>query len=892
MNVRPGSQLGPYEVVSPLGAGGMGMVWRAKDTRLARDVAIKILPPDFAANAALKARFEREAKTISQLNHPNVCTLFDVGHRDGTDYLVMELIDGPSLADRLREGPLSIELVLRHGTEIASALDAAHRQGIVHRDLKPGNVMLTKAGAKLLDFGLAKSGPLVTSTMSSVSRTADSPTELKPLTEQGTLLGTFQYMAPEQLEGQEVDARTDIFAFGALLYEMATGRRAFEGKNKTSLIAAIVSSTPPPVSQVVPLTPPALDHVIRKCLAKDPAERWQSIHDVADQLRWIAEAGSRAGEPAPLVARRKSRLRAAWGLHLVTALVAALATFAVVQLGQAPPRVVRSSLVPPDKARFDAISGAMALSPDGRRIAFIATSDGGKRMLWVRALDGLVAQPLAGTEEATHPFWSPDSRFLGFFSAGKLRRIDATGGPVQVLCDAASGRGGSWNREGTIVFTPTMADAIYRVSAAGGVPTQLTTLAERETSHRFPEFLPDGRRFLFLIEAAEKPDDPGSGFTLWAGSLDSSERKQILETPASARYAESGHVLFLRDRTLVAQRFDADALELEGEAVPVAENLARTPRWEATFSVSDSGMLAFQGGPGFELSSLVVVDREGRELATVGKPADYGSPVLSHDGTRVAAALTDPASLQGDIWILDIERGTSTRLTFDKEDDYTPLWSPDDRFVYFTSRRQGKGDIFRRSSAGTGADELVFADPELSMLTSLTADGSLGAVQTQNSVNKTVWDVSLLSLEDRRAEVFLATPFSEVNPQLSRDGRFLAYHSNESGRPEVYVQGVGGDGGKWQISIDGGSRPRWTRGDRELVFVNPDYKLMIVDVELQPRFTVSVPRPFLDPVMRQTPGFQYDVDASGSRVLVNRSIDQPGVAPVTLVQNWTAELPE
>ena len=468
LTLSAGSRLGPYEVVAPLGAGGMGEVWRAKDTRLDRQVAIKVLPADFAANAQFKIRFEREAKTISQLNHPHVCTLFDIGRHENNDYIVMELIEGQSLADRLMEGPLPLELALRHGTEVASALDAAHRQGIVHRDLKPANVMLTKSGAKLLDFGLAKSGPLMVST-SGVSQFADA-TQHKPLTEQGTILGTFQYMAPEQLEGMEADTRTDIFAFGALLYEMTTGRRAFQGKNKTSLIAAIVSSTPTPVSELAPLTPPALDHVIRKCLAKDPDDRWQSIHDVADQLRWIGEAGSRAGEAAPILAKRKTKLRLAWALHLATALAAVAATFGVMQAMKEKPRVTRLSILPPEKTAFDAVAGAMTLSPDGRRIAFVAQAEGGKRMLWVRPLDGLSAQPLAGTEDPTFPFWSPYSRYIAFFSGGKLRKIDANGGPPQALCDATDPRGGSWGADGTILFAQDVGldGAIWRVPAEGG----------------------------------------------------------------------------------------------------------------------------------------------------------------------------------------------------------------------------------------------------------------------------------------------------------------------------------------------------------------------------------------------------------------------------------------
>ncbi|HET7712338.1 MAG TPA: protein kinase [Thermoanaerobaculia bacterium] len=891
MRIAQGLRLGPYEIVAPLGAGGMGEVWRAKDTRLEREVAIKILPADFAANPQFKARFEREAKTISQLNHPNVCTLFDVGHHDGLDFLVMELIEGESLADRLQKGALPIELVLRHGTEIASALDAAHRHGIVHRDLKPGNVMLTKSGAKLLDFGLAKSGPLVVSSPGS-SQLLDHPTEHRPLTEQGTILGTFQYMAPEQLEGMEADARTDIFAFGALLYEMATGRRAFQGKNKTSLIASIVSGTPTPISELAPLTPPALDHVIRKCLAKDPDDRWQSAHDLADQLRWIAEAGSRAGEPAPVLAKRKARLHAAWGLHAATALVAILATVGYFQLRDVPPRVVRSSILPPDKTQFDPNSGAMALSPDGRRIAFVAGGAESRAMLWVRALDALTAQPLAGTENAQFPFWSPDSRFLGFFSAGKLRKIDANGGPPQAICDATAGRGGTWSKEGTILFTPSPTDGIYKVSSAGGAPVAVTELDTKigETSHRFPVFLPDGVHFLYLVEAPTETKGSEGGFTLFAGSTESKERTRLLATNSSARYAKSGHILFLRDRTLLAQRFDAKKLALAGEGVPVAENMTRTTRFETLFSVSDTGLLAFQSGAGSELSSLVWIDRDGRDLETVGKPADYRSIALSHDDKRVSVAILDPKSVKTDVWVLDIERGTSTRLTFDPEDDSAPLWSPDGKRVYFTSHRQGRGDIYWKSSSGTGADTVFIADPEWSILRSLSADGSTGAIMTLNATRKTGWDISTVNIADGKMRELLQTPFHELLPELSADGRWMAYTSNESGRTEVYLQALQDEGGKWQISTDGGGRPRWVRGDRELVFQSPDDKLMVADVKLTPEFTASVPRLLVDPNLRQLAGMQYAISADGKRILVNRAIEQSVVTPVTLVQNWTAAL--
>ena len=869
----------------------MGEVYRARDTRLDRDVAVKVLPAGFAANPEFKARFEREAKTISQLSHPNVCSLFDVGNHEGMEYLVMELIEGESLGDRLQKGPLPIALVLKHGIEIASALDAAHRQGIVHRDLKPGNVMLTKAGAKLLDFGLAKSGPLITST-SSVSQMAESPTQHQPLTEQGTILGTFQYMAPEQLEGLEADARTDLFAFGALLYQMATGQPAFQGKTRTSLIAAIVSGTPTPLSQLVPLTPPALDHVIKKCLEKDPDDRWQSARDLADQMRFIVDAGSRAGEAAPVLAKRKTRTKVAWALNAATAVVAVLATFAAVKLTTAPPRIVRSSLLPPEHTQYQPNFGAMVLSPDGLRIAFVARGDDGKQMLWVRALDALTAQPLAGTEDANHPFWSPDSRFLGFFSTGKLRKIDANGGPPQALCDATGGRGGAWSINGTIVFTPSPTDVIYKVPAAGGAPVAVTEFDTKtsESSHRFPIFLPDGKHFLFLAEG--RPDTEGSqeGYTLYAGSLDSKDRKRVVATNAGARFAKSGYLLFLRDRTLLAQRFDAGKLELAGDAVPVADNLTRTGRYESMFSVSDNDLLAVQANGASELSHLVWMDRDGRDLDTVGKPADYRSIALSHDGKRVVASIQDPKNQKTDIWALDLERGTSTRLTFDPANDYSPLWSPDDRTIYFTSHRQGRGDLYRKSSSGTGTDEPVFGDPDQNILWSLSGDGRTGAIMTNNTTKKTGWDISIFSFADAKNRVFLETPFNEVAPAISSDGKWLAYNSNESGQGEVYVQSLGNDGGKWQISTEGGKLPQWTQDNGELVFQSPDDKLMVVTVKFTPAFTASVPRKLVDPKIRQMIGLQYALSPDGKRILINRSVEQAVSTPVTLVQNWTQGL--
>ena len=888
MSLAPGSRVGPYEIVAPLGAGGMGEVYRGRDTRLGRDVAIKILPAGFAMNEELRARFEREARTISSLNHPNICTLFDVGRQDDNQFLVMELIEGESLADRLGKGPLPLDQVMRCGAQIADALSCAHRQGIVHRDLKPGNVMLTKTGAKLLDFGLARAGAEASPVQGLTTGLA---TQARPLTQEGTILGTFQYMAPEQLEGLEADARTDIFAFGALLYEMATGQRAFEGRTRTSLIAAIVSGTPRPVGELVPLTPPALEHVIRRCLAKDPEDRWQNAVDIASELRWISEVGSRAGEAAPVLARRKMRLRAAWALHAATAIVAVLATVGIGSLLREQQIVVRSSLLPPEHTRFDGGSSVPSLSPDGKRFAFVAVGDDGKTALWIRSLSALTAQPLAGTEGASHPFWSPDSRQVAFFLSGQLRRIDATGGPPQPICEAAQGRGGAWGNDGTILFTPSTGEVLYRVPASGGTPVPVTELdpSRKELSHRYAEFLPDGRHFLFLVEGSSETPGTDQGFALFSGSLDSKERTLIVATNGPARYSSTGHLLFLRAGTLIAQRFDPNSLTLSGEGVPIAEKVRRTGRFEGAFSLSRNGMLLYQSGTGYEASRLLWMDRSGREGETVGKPADYRSPRLSHDGTRVAATINDQTTQKSDIWVLDIARGTSTKLTFDPESDNTPLWSLDDRKIYFTSNRTGRGDIFVKSSFGTGSDEPVFGAPGLDMLVSLAPDGLSAWIQT-NVPGKPSWDILRMTLPDGKASAFLGTSFSEILPAASPDGRWLTYVCDESGRQEVYVQSLTDDGGKWQISTDGGSYPTWTRGGREIVFQGRDNRFFAVEIRVAPAFSAGVPELLFDPQLRGGIARMWDVSADGERFLVNRLLDAPEVEPFTLVQNWANTL--
>jgi serine/threonine protein kinase/WD40 repeat protein len=890
MTLTAGTRLGPYELVAPVGAGGMGEVYRAKDTRLDRTVAVKVLPAHLSASAESRQRFEREAKTISKLSHPHICALYDVGNQDGVEFLVMEYLEGETLSERLLKGPLVFDQVQRYGVEIADALDKAHRQGIVHRDLKPGNVMITKSGVKLLDFGLAKAIAPAGRT-SGASLTALPTQAGTDLTAEGTILGTFQYMAPEQLEGKEADARTDIFAFGAVLYEMATGRKAFSGKSQASLISSIMGTEPPPVSTVAPMTPPAFDRVVRTCLAKDPEDRWQTAHDVMLELKWVAEGGSAAGLPAPVVARRRSRERLAW----IVAGVLAASTVGLTILELRRPRsttpVIRSSVLPPEKTSFSFVGGGagpVAVSPDGRQLVFVASESGSKKQLWIRPLESLVAKPLPATVDATYPFWSPDSRFVGFFADGKLKRIEVAGGPALSICDAPDARGGSWSRDGTILFEPSFREPIHRVPANGGKSTPVTKLdaSRNETTHRWPYFLPDGRRFLFFsgshTAGAESELD-----AIFVGSLDEEKPKLLVNARSNAAYA-AGHLLFVRQKTLLAQPFDPKSLKLTGEAFPIAENVQDDPGFfNAVFSVSDQGTLAYQETGGtMGLSELVWVDRSGKKIDVLGDPADYFEPRISPDGRRVAVPVGDP----GDIWIYDLARRVRTRLTFAASDDFAPAWSPDGTRVAFSSGRSGSGDLYAKAASGTGADELLSTSKIFKVPNSWSPDGRyLAYIAFQGSPGSKA-DLWLLSLADGKASPLLQSEFDELAAVFSPDGRWLAYASNESGRFEIYVQPFPGPGGKWQISTTGGHHPRWARGGKELFFVAPEGKIMSVEIRTGSLVEAGTPQALFATPLKSAPGPPYDVTSDGQRILLNRPIGEETAPPITLVQNWTALL--
>jgi len=866
----------------------MGEVYRARDTRLERTVAIKVLPSQLSQNPEVRQRFEREAKAISALSHPNICPLYDVGQENGVDFLVMEFLEGETLEQRLQKGPLPTEQVLRYGIEIADALEKAHRLGIIHRDLKPGNVMLTKGGAKLMDFGLAK-----TTSMAPVAQALTEMTaEAKKLTAEGTILGTFQYMAPEQLEGAETSAVTDIFALGEVLYEMATGKPAFAGRTKASLIAAILSSDPKPIGALAPLTPPALERVIRTCLAKEPEERWQTAHDLKLQLQWIAEGGSQVGVPAPVAARRRTRERLAWGVAALLFAGLALATTGYILRAPMPHRLVRLSVLAPTETSFQPFD--FALSPDGSKIAFVAGGTGSKPQLWVRPLDSMSGQPLAGTEGAGFPFWSPDSRQLGFFSGGQMKRIDAAGGAVQVIADASAGRGGAWSPDGIILFAPTTNDPLYRVAASGGAPTPLTSLdaAKGENSHRWPWFLPDGRHFIFLVRTGggsitnKKADEGGNG--IYVSSLDSPDRKQLLvRTDRRAMYA-SGHVLFVRGGNLMAQKLDVKKLAMVGDPVPVAEQVAVDDRWTGAFSVSEDGKLAFQAG-GATGYALTWYDREGKPGAVVATDP-FSVTRLSPDGRKVAASVTDQNVGTVDIWIYDLVRGVKTRFTFDPADDDDPVWSPDGNTLVFDSARKGAHDIYQKPSNGAHPEELVYEDKATKYPTSWSSDGKYLLFDRSDAQGKTKTDLWALPMfGDRKPFPFLQTEFNEQLGEFSPDGKWVAYVSNESGREEIYAVSFPTPGGRFQISAGGGNNPKWRADGKELFYLDASNKVVAVPIAARgDSLEIGAPQSLFQTRVWAR-GYFLSSAADGKRFLIVEN-PQLNASHLTLVLNWDAAL--
>ena len=883
MPIAVGTKLGPYELLALAGAGGMGEVYRARDTRLDREVAIKVLPEHLSSSGKFRERFEREARAISSLKHPNICTLYDVGHQDGTDYLVLEYLEGESLAERLQRGPLPMAQVLAYGIQIADALERAHRQGVVHRDLKPGNVMVTKDGVKLLDFGLAK--PMAGAGLASSALGAMTASQHhKPLTAEGTIVGTFQYMAPEQLEGKDADPRSDLFGFGCVLYEMAAGKRPFDGKTQASVVASILATEPPPISSVQPLTPPAFERLVKTCLAKDPEERWQTAHDVKLQLKAIAEGGSQAGLPAPVIAARKMRDRVAW-------LIASVLLLVVIGGGaawwfnarQAAPTMYFFSSVP-----FSA--NDVALSPDGHKVALVAYSDQmNKYIIWVHEIGSRSAAGIAGTEDASHPFWSPDGRYIGFFAQGKLKKVDlSSANSVQVLCDAPHGRGGAWNRDGVIVFTPDVWMGLQRVSAGGGTPVEITKpdSSHMEMSNRWPVFLPDGRHFIYL--AANFAGEFRKN-ALYVGSLDSNEKRLITLASSNAAYVAPGYLLYLRDTTLMAQKFDLRTFSLSGEPQTLSSDVQYFPQIDlALFSVAGDGTLVMQTGKGAAKGQLAWIDRNGKQVGVVGTEGVFADPAISPDGRSVAFDQMEPDGRNDDVWIREVRNDAVMRLTFGPGLMELPAWSPDGKRIAFMANQGLSSGLHLKNADGSGSDsEIAQAFGSQQYDWGWSPDGKYLLLARGNAL-------AYISLGDKQPKMLIQGNGIVRNAQFSPDGKWIAYSSNETGAWEIYVSPFPDAGSKWQVSRGGGVEPRWRHDGKELFYLSSEGKMMAAPVKLGATFESGSPLALFQSRVRQPISsgdvVSYDVTADGQKFLINTRVDEPNAAPLSVILNWSSEM--
>jgi Tol biopolymer transport system component len=882
MTLSIGNRVGPYEIRAALGAGGMGEVYRGRDTELNRDVALKVLPELFSVDADRLARFKREAQVLASLNHPNIAAIYGLQDLPGGRALVLELVEGPTLADRITAGPIPLDEALSIARQLALALEAAHEKGIVHRDLKPANVKLRPDGAvKVLDFGLARTfEPAAASADAAQSLTLTSPA----MTQMGLILGTAAYMSPEQAKGRPADKRSDVWAFGCVLFEMLTGQRAFAGEDVADTLALVLTKEPA-WSLLPPETPPSIRRLLRRCLERDRSRR---LADIADARLEIDERENEAKASAG------SSGRGRWLPWAVASgvLLLAILVFADLYLRRAPvqtPAATRFLIDPPKNTE---LRGSFAISPDGRRVALRGLCEG-KVLLWVRDLESVAARSLAGTEEASSPFWSPDSRFIGFFAGGKLKKIEATGGPAQTLCDVpGAGWGGSWNAEDVIIFTSREGEALHRVSAAGGTPEPVTTLdtSRGEISHMHPHFLPDRRHFLYLVVSTQ-PENAG----IRVGSLDSNDTKLLVNTNASGAYAPPGYLLFLRDRTLMAQRFDADRLAIAGAPFPVADDVDRLGPGArlALFSASRTGVLVYRRGSS-DAGQLTWFDRHGKQLGTVGPVANYSVQRLSPDERRVVFTGAAPQGGNYDIWLMDLARGNPTRLTFEPSAEHNPVWSPDGSRILFTSERDGAANLYQSAASGGGAEELLVKSDFGKLANDWSLDGRFILYTELNP--KTSVDLWIFPLAgERKPFPFLQTPFDERQGRFSPDGRWIAYASNESGAWQVYVRSFPTSSGQWQVSTNGGAQPQWRRDGRELFYVSADRKLMAVDVTAHgPTFDVGVPRELfvmhISSISMPGPRNIYTATKDGQRFLVSSLVGDPSASPTTVVLNWTADL--
>jgi Tol biopolymer transport system component len=883
MTIQPGTRLGPYEIVAPLGAGGMGEVYRARDARLGRDVAVKLLPPAFSGDPERLQRFQQEARSAAALNHPNILAVHDIGAHEGAPYIVSELLEGETLRERLTRAPIPLRRAIEYGVQITSGLAAAHDKGIVHRDLKPDNVFVTADGrVKILDFGLAKlthSEPVVAATIMATT---------PPATMAGVVLGTAGYMAPEQVRGQQVDHRADIFAFGVTLYEMLSGTRAFHGETVMDRMTAILKEDPPDLPAAERHIPPAVVRVVDRCLEKDPAARFQSTRDLAFALE---SATSHSESSIPAVSRiplLRKREWLAWTLA-AAAILAAITLWLVSRMNPAP--VVGDGplvrlLVQPDGNNI-VYGFSIAVSPDGKHIAFVGAGEAGTSVLWVRSLDAVSARPLPGTTGAIYPFWSPDSRSIAFFAAGSLKKMDLASGAPETLAPAAGPVGGTWNIDNTILFVPTVAKGLARMQAAVGAPVDIV----RPGRIRWPHFLPDGRHYLYSVEA------PLAETGVYVASLDSPDRRRVADGMANAAYS-SGRLLYIRGSTLVAQTFGLDDFTPRGEPTTVAANVRSGSAGFFQYSASHTGVLAFRTGDDTSATGqLTWFDRSGRQLATVGPPGDYLNPQLSHDGKRVAF---EKGALQQnrDIYVMDLARAVSTRFTFDPGIDQRPIWSPDDRTIAFTSSRTGRYELYVKPSNGVETEKLLFQSDRDKLTYDWTRDGRFVVFRTLDpSGIVSIWLLPMVG--DQNPTQYLPSPFTQSIGIVSPDDRWISYSSNESGTYEVYLQNFPTAAGRFQVSSAGGHYQRWSSDGRELFYLTPEMKLMSVSVAgntSSPVPELGAPTPlFTVPLVggfTTATGFaqQYDVAPGSQRFLVNLETNTAASrSPITVVVNWTEE---
>ncbi len=890
MSIAPATRFDHYEILALLGKGGMGEVLRAKDTRLDREVAIKILPAEFALEADRLRRFEQEARATSALNHPNILTVYDFGTQEGNPYLVMELLDGEELRAQLDEGALPVRKVIEYAQQITAGLAAAHEKGIVHRDLKPENLFVTKDNrVKILDFGLAKLRPPRNDSAGSEIATQ------KQITNPGTVMGTVAYMSPEQVRGQDLDYRSDIFSFGIILYEMLSGQRTFTGESQVEVMNAILKEDPPELTNNK--IPPQLDKIVRRCLEKKPEMRFHSAHDLGFALSTLTTPSGARLETATAVAavtESSPVSTARWfgnvRLWMITTAVAVLVSllslpFAVKYLRQSPPAApvgVRFTIAAPEKA-----TGlfAPALSPDGRHLVFVATVEG-KSSLWLRPLGSLTAQQLPGTEGVSGiPFWSPDSHSIGFaFFGTELRKLDLAGGASQTLCKLpadASGNEGTWNRDGVILFSGRA--AIYRVPTTGGEPVP-TLRAEQPGRYRSPAFLPDGRHFLVLTT------QPGA-MELHLAALDRQETTRLLAADSQASYA-NGHLLFARAGALLAAPFDADSLKLTGESFVVADKVRVSSNSSGYFSVSDNGSLVYDPNTLTDTRQLTWLDRTGKPLGTVGPVGEYEWPRLSPDGKRVAVERRDPQTRNRDIYVIDLARGLSSRLTFDPGEDRYPVWSSDGSRIAWSANRDGAYQIYQKLSSGVGPEELLLKDSVSIYPTSWSPDDRFFAyVRLDPKTNFDIWVLPMAA--DRQPTVFLQTPFREGLASFSPDGRWIAYQSDDQGKYEVNVQTYPASGGKWQVSTNSGQLPVWRSDGKELYYISADGKMMAVEVKPGGSFEATAPRALFDLApARALAGLNnsYAVTPAGDRFLFVTAREEVANMQFTVVTNWAAEV--